>query len=307
MLAAQATATEEQLSLAGEKLLFRWGAPHRIFHNTRYLASLISHIDELSGICHDADLLRIVAWYLGAVEPVSVYLDDQVFDARVEECQAYLGNSASQLGVPAETISRLQELVSLALHHISSVTELDGTVIIDADLAVLACTPQEYKKFRLAIREENAKLSDFDYQVARRRFVRRLLKRKSLFKSPTGSHWEAIARQNLEAELANLDASLEQLDPQGLSDAGWVPVEETDISTTSTTIFKRSAIAVPEAAVEETCCVLPRFVTKTEEAQSQDYSSLEFEPDVLDKAPIGVVRRLSAKELARQAAKHKQL
>lgn len=310
MLAIGAQATEDQLSLTGEKLLFRWCSQRRSVHNSRYLASLITHIDELSDTCHNASVLRVVAWYLGAVEPVSVYLDDVVFARRIADCQAYLSESATELGVPAGTVERLKELVSLALHHTTSLSELDGAVLIDADLAVLAGTPQEYKQFRQQIRLEHSELSDFEYQVARRRFIKCLLQRKILFKSPVGAHWEPTARQNLEAELENLNAGLAVLDPQGLSDADWVPAEETDLSSTSTTVFKRSFLVIPQAeALEETTCALPRYVVTapTAEAETGDYSSLEFEPQVSERGvPGAVVRRLSAKELARQAAKRKQ-
>lgn len=307
MLALGATASEDALSIAGEKLLFRWGAAHRVFHNTLYLASVITHIDELSGTCHDPNLLRVVAWYMGAVEPVNVYLDKTEREARLTACTQYLTESATGLGIPAPTVERLVDLLAHTLSHDPSLAEVDAAVLNDADLAILAGTPQEYKKFRLAIREENRQLSDVDFLVARQRFVKSLLQRKNLFKSPVGAHWEASARQNLQAELANLDASLALLSPAFVADADWQDEARFEDTQTAALVFKRSALDVPISEdVEQTSCALPRFVTPCPEATVDDTSSLEFEPTVLDKRPIGAVRRLSAKELARQAAKRKQ-
>lgn len=308
MLACGATASEDALSMSGEKLLFRWGAQQRVFHNTRYLAAVIAHIDELSDACHDPNLLRVVAWYMGAVEPVSVYLPDENFSARITQCQEYMEKSCLALGIPTATLQRLQELVALTLSHDPAQNEVDAAVLNDADLAVLAGTPQEYKKYRLGIREENRTLDDFSYLQARRRFVKALLRRKHIFKSPVGAQWEAGARQNLEAELENLDAAICHLDPTCESEIEWQVNETNDPTTTSTAlIFKRSAINVPiEVEAETTSCALPKFVCATEEALPDDTSSLEFEPTILEKRTAGVVRRLSAKELARQASKRKQ-
>lgn len=307
MLSLGATASEEALTIAGEKLLFRWGAAQRVFHNTAYLASVITHIDELSGACHDANLLRVAAWYLGSVEPVNIYLEKSERETRINQCTQYLASSANSLGLPSATIERLCDVLAHTLSHDPSLTEVDAAVLNDADLAILAGTPQEYKRFRQAIREENRQLSDVDFLVTRRLFVKHLLQRKNLFKSPPGAHWEGSARQNLQAELANLEASLTLLDPDSLADLDWSEDLETEETQTAALVFKKSALDVsfPEDA-EQTSCALPRFVASCSEKTVEDTSSLEFEPTVLDKRPAGVVRRLSAKELARQAAKRKQ-
>ncbi|MCS4484767.1 hypothetical protein NXS08_04655 [Gleimia sp. 6138-11-ORH1] len=308
MLACGATASEDALSIAGEKLLFRWGSPDRVFHDTHYLASVISHIDELADNCHDPNLLQIVAWYVGTVKPVSVYLSAEEFAARIEQCQLYLEESCLGLGIAVAKVERLKELLTLMLCHNPSPHEVDATVLNDADLAVLAGTPQEYKKYRLAIQEENKNLPEVDYLRKRRRYVKSLLQQKNIFKSPVGAQWEVGARQNLEAELANLDSALCSLDPTCESDPDWIENDAfTPAASVSTLIFKRSNVETPaEAELETTSCALPKFVSEDFEELVEDTSSLEFEPTVLDKRANECVKRLSAKELARQASKRNQ-
>ncbi|MEK8227695.1 hypothetical protein NKG05_18695 [Oerskovia sp. M15] len=56
-----------EIRTVGEGLLERWGQPDRHFHNLRHLADVLGRVDELAQETHDADVVRLAAWYHGAI------------------------------------------------------------------------------------------------------------------------------------------------------------------------------------------------------------------------------------------------
>ena len=68
---AGATASREQLRDMGTNLITLWSTPDRAFHNLRHLIDLLTRVDELSEETRNPDLVRLAAWYHGAIFSVS--------------------------------------------------------------------------------------------------------------------------------------------------------------------------------------------------------------------------------------------
>jgi len=210
---AGATAPVERIKEVGAALVERWTGPGRTYHNLRHLTDVLARVDELAEETHEPDLVRLAAWYHGAVfdaaNPASYANrggEDEVASARL--AREELGD----LGVPAERVDRVHQLVIALVRHSADPTDFDCAVLCDADLAMLAAEPQRYKAYLHDVREEYADVPTPDYIRARQRIVRKLLNRPSLFVSPLGAAWEEPARQNLGAELHKLDKVLAALD-----------------------------------------------------------------------------------------------
>lgn len=210
-----ATAPVPDLEAEARDLLKRWTEPGRRLHNVRHLINVLAHVDELSASTHDPDVLRVAAWYHGAflntaveaklagAEPVTI----------AHRCAAHTSQRLKDLGVSDDVAARVGELVTTMATHTAPRDDLDAQVLSDADLAALAATPQEYKKYRQLLREEYGHVDDLTFLRARRLVVRRLLARPEVFQSPRGRAWETRARENLEAELAKADEAISRLDP----------------------------------------------------------------------------------------------
>ncbi len=84
-------------------------------------------------------------------------------------------------------------------------------MLVDADLAGLACSPQDYKKLRTSLRAELSELDDLQFIKARIALVKKLLSYETIYQSPLGSAWEDTARANLEVELTRLEREKAQL------------------------------------------------------------------------------------------------
>ncbi|RMI08800.1 HD domain-containing protein [Cellulomonas triticagri] len=210
---AGATAPDDRLRETAADLLERWSGTGRTFHNLRHLTDVLARVDELAEETHEPELVRLAAWYHGAVfdaAQVAAYAnrggEDEIASARLAREQL------TDLGVPAAGVERVHQLVSALVRHVADPSDFDCAVLCDADLAMLAAEPQRYKAYLHDVREEYADIPLPDYIRARHRIVTKLLKRPSLFVSPLGAAWEEPARQNLAAELHKLGKVLAELD-----------------------------------------------------------------------------------------------
>ena len=202
---AGATASDDEIRAVGQGLLDRWDQPGRHFHNLHHLADVLGRVDELSQETHDPDLVRLAAWYHGAIFDAKGRATYANKGGEDESASAALASDElSRLGVPERATRRVAQLVNALVRHVPDSTDFDCAVLCDADLAMLAAEPQRYKEYLKDVRDEYAHIPASDYVRARIAILTKLLDRRSLFSSPLGAAWEEPARQNLDAELQRL-------------------------------------------------------------------------------------------------------
>ncbi len=210
---AGATASPDEVRAVGEDLIERWCGPGRHFHTLKHLTDVLARVDELAEETHEPELVRLAAWYHGAVFDAAERAsyanrggEDEVASAALARIQL------ESLGVPERGVARVSTLVIALTRHAQVAGDFDCAVLCDADLAMLAAEPQRYKAYLHEVREEYAHLPLEDYVRARVRILRKLLAREALFVSPLGSAWEEPARQNINAELHRLEKELALLE-----------------------------------------------------------------------------------------------
>lgn len=219
VVGAGGTASPEEIRRTGEDLLDRWSQGDRHFHNVKHLVDVLARVDELDEEVHEPDLVRLAAWYHGAVFDSAerkAYAnkggEDEAASARLAREQL------TALGVREDRAQRVAALVSALVRHAPDRKDLDCAVLCDADLAMLAAEPQRYKSYLKDVRSEYAHLPLEDYVRARARILRKLLARPSLFVSPLAQGWEEPARQNVSAELQRLEKELGRLEAESARD-----------------------------------------------------------------------------------------
>ena len=203
------------LEAEARDLISRWNAKGRILHNTRHLIKTLARIDEIASTAHDPDVLRVALWYQGAVLNRSFDVFQRGTNSDEQEFSAlYHARSRMEtLGLSEDVISRVQELMMALFTHRADPSDMDAQVLIDADLGMLAVSPQDFKRFRESLREECPDLCDTDYARARRLAIKKILAREQIFHSPLALAWEESARANLEAESAKLARVLKESAP----------------------------------------------------------------------------------------------
>jgi predicted metal-dependent HD superfamily phosphohydrolase len=210
---AGATASPEEVRAVGSRLLDRWSEPGRHFHNLKHLVHVLSRVDELAEETHEPDLVRLAAWYHGAIFDAAekaAYAnrggEDEVASAELARTELLA------LGVPERSADRVHHMVTALARHASSPGDFDCAVLCDADLAVLAAEPQRYKAYLKDVRAEYAHVPVEDYLRARSAILTKLQNRATLFNSPLGAAWEEPARQNVAAELHRIRKELRSID-----------------------------------------------------------------------------------------------
>lgn len=224
VVGAGGTASTEQIREAGQSLIDRWTATGRTFHNVKHLVDVLARVDELVEETHEPDLVRLAAWYHGAIFDSAdrkAYAnrggEDEIASARL----AY--DELTALGVPERRAQRVHDLVVALVRHAPNPSDVDCAVLCDADLAMLASEPQKYKAYLQDVRAEYAHLPARDFVRARLRILDKLLGRPTLFSSPLGAAWEEPARQNLLAERHRLTKELAVLEAEAGPEADGTP------------------------------------------------------------------------------------
>jgi predicted metal-dependent HD superfamily phosphohydrolase len=176
---------------AGRGLLRRWSEPHRRYHDVTHLSAVLSTLDELAAPVE----VRLAAWY-----------HDAVYDPRArdnEERSARLAvEELTRLGLGDDPAGEVARLVRLTTGHDPEDGDVNGALLCDADLAVLARPAPEYDRYAAAIREEYAHVPDEAFRAGRAAVLRHLLDLPALYRTPhLRERWEQPARANLRREL----------------------------------------------------------------------------------------------------------
>lgn len=212
---AGATAPEAEIRAVGEDLIERWSEPDRHFHNLRHLAAVLHRVDELAEETHEPDLVRLAAWYHGAVFDADRKIAYASRGGEQTTLSAELARKQlTDLGVSDAGAERVGHLVDTLARHKPDPGDFDSAVLNDADLAMLADEPQRYKEYVKAVRAEYSHIPLGDYLEARIKVLSKLLQRPTLYASPLGTAWEEPARQNVDAELQRLLKEKRKLDAQ---------------------------------------------------------------------------------------------
>lgn len=187
----------------GRDLLSRWAEPQRRYHTTDHLIAVLDRVDELLEHTEapDPDAIRLAAWFHDAV-----YLPDRSTN---EDRSARLAERAlPEAGVPEARVAETARLVRLTTDHDPAEGDTNGEVLCDADLAVLAGSPEDYSAYAAAVREEYAFVPDDTFREGRANVLRHLLGLPRLFRTPVAhDRWETAARHNMTTELELLGSA----------------------------------------------------------------------------------------------------
>jgi predicted metal-dependent HD superfamily phosphohydrolase len=173
-----------------------WSEPHRRYHDLAHLAAVLGLAARLAGDTPGRAAVLLAAWY-----------HDVVYDPERsdnEEVSAARARAGLRGLVPDDQVEEVVRLVLLTASHAPGPGDLNGAVLCDADLAVLAGPPDAYAVYASAIRAEYGHLSDEVFTAGRIAVLEHLLTLPRIFRLPAVADWEPRARANLAAEVALL-------------------------------------------------------------------------------------------------------
>jgi predicted metal-dependent HD superfamily phosphohydrolase len=197
--ALPATADPDKVARAGDDLIRRWSEPQRHYHTLTHLERMLEVVDAYGSHAGDPRSVALACWF-----------HDAVYDPTCQDNEAASAELASsilpELAVdPAEVV----RLVLLTATHKVTAGDLNGELITDADLAILAADQIAYQAYVTAVRAEYGFVDDEAFRHGRRAVLRQLLALPRLFHVPAlHDAWEDRARANLMAELDALAAEV---------------------------------------------------------------------------------------------------
>lgn len=222
--AAGATASEQEITAAGQRLLEMWASPTRHHHNLHHVCDVLSRVTTLAPETHNPDLVCLAAFYHGCVFSTAEK-DTYTRNGGENEIEsaAVAKDELSSLGLSTKSVDRVAELIIGLKKQPSeadpsatttlNAIDIDKLALRDAHLGGLAAGPQKYAKYLETVQAEYEHIPEEDFLRARQKIIGKLLARKHLFLSPLGRQWEVPARENLMAELGRVEAKLAKIAP----------------------------------------------------------------------------------------------
>lgn len=185
-----------------------WPLPHR----EELRAALVTAYSTDRGyhdLDHLAEVLQRLAelgWDTNREVVLAAWFHDAVYDGQpdAEERSALLAER--ELAGEAVDVAEVARLVRLTTTHRTSADDAAGQPLCDADLGILAASPQRYARYVAGVRADYAHVPDDLFRAGRRAVLDDLAGRERLFATAYArTHWDPIARANLAAEIAEWD------------------------------------------------------------------------------------------------------
>jgi predicted metal-dependent HD superfamily phosphohydrolase len=187
---------------ATDDLGARYAQPHRRYHDTAHVLAVLRDsallADELGLSGHDRAIVALAAC------AHDVHYDGQPGDDERRSAE-WAGSWLRRAGVAESDVSEVERLVLATIDHVADAADLTAQILFDADLAILAAPPEDYERYRSAVRAEYATVSDDAWRTGRAAVLTSLATRDPLFHTePARARWEQRAKANLATELASL-------------------------------------------------------------------------------------------------------
>ena len=167
----------------------------RPYHNLGHILNLLQLVDRFAILVQDLAALRLAIWY-----------HDLIYNPAASDNEsrsaAYMQAAWSGLA-PPQTLGRAAALIAATTHR-AAADDPDTRLLLDLDLSILAAPPDDYRRYRQAIRQEYAHVPEALYRLGRQQVLQNFLARPRIFLTAALSPLEAAARHNIQAELDEL-------------------------------------------------------------------------------------------------------
>src|SRR4051812_14180757 len=187
-----------------DSLLSRYAEPQRRYHTATHIMLVVRHLHDMcraSGTQPSPEVLAAALYHDAIYEPAT---DDN--EARSAELAA---RQLAEIDWPVLRCDAVAAMVLATSGHIAPgmpvTSDVDTTMLLDADLAILGSDPAAYLAYVNGVRAEYAHVDDAGWVAGRAHVLHGLLDRPRLFATPyMHDLYEHRARANIEAELASL-------------------------------------------------------------------------------------------------------
>lgn len=164
------------------------------YHDLLHLTEVLDRLDLLAdaGARFDATAVALAAWF-----------HDGVYDGAADDEER--SAQWAERALPTAYADEVARLVRMTAHHRPADDDPAGCALSDADLGILASTPERYDAYARGVRADFAHVGDTDFRAGRAAVLADLASKPYLFHTSQGRRlWEEPARANLARELEEL-------------------------------------------------------------------------------------------------------
>jgi predicted metal-dependent HD superfamily phosphohydrolase len=173
-----------------------YAEPHRAYHNAEHVAECLAWLDQTWDLAERPSEIAIAIFFHDAIYAPGAP-DNEARSAELFE------RLARQAQVPVDVTGRVVALIESTAAHAEA--EGDGALLNDIDLGILGAPRERYARYEQDVRAEFGAVLEGLYRAGRARFLRELLGRSQIYRTPRlAALLEKQARSNLAWALAKL-------------------------------------------------------------------------------------------------------
>lgn len=181
-----------------KKITEEYQAETREYHNFEHIEKMLAFLQAYEQEIKDSIGVKL-----------ATYFHDIVYDTKAkdneEQSAQYAQNYLTRLGIPEDVANHVLALIRATTKHEVIENDTDSAIFLDADLAILGSSEENYDKYAAKIREEYSWVSDDQYRIGRKKVLQDFLNRPRIyFTERAGKELEQQARANIEREIARL-------------------------------------------------------------------------------------------------------
>jgi predicted metal-dependent HD superfamily phosphohydrolase len=183
-----------------DELVRAYSEPHRHYHTTEHIASLLRLMDEHGQGVIDRDAMVLAMLFHDVVYDPARHDNEQASADLADE-------RLTALAFPGQLVAKVKSYILASQHALGPprIADTDLALLLDLDLSILAAAPAEYRAYAQAIRREYNHVPDATYRLGRRRILEGFLTRSPIYRTKQ-LHvlWDKQARANILGEIAAL-------------------------------------------------------------------------------------------------------
>jgi predicted metal-dependent HD superfamily phosphohydrolase len=180
-----------------ERLVEHYAEPWRAYHTLHHIHDCLRLLDGARHLSQRPAEIELALWFHDAIyDPHRS--DNEVLSAR------WTYQHALEQGLPTDVAARVRDLI-LATRHDAPPSDVEATLLVDIDLAILGHPVPEFDLYEAQIRREYGWVEEQDFCEARAAILEGFLQRGAIYRADCFyERYEYQARLNLERSLTNL-------------------------------------------------------------------------------------------------------
>ena len=175
----------------------RYSEPHRHYHNFDHLEKMLACLDQ---VAPGSEVMEMAIWFHDCIyEPLEKDNEAQsagLFRSRFEGC------------LEEAIVDDVERLIMATDPRSPRSGKSDEDLLVDIDLSILGSSPEEYERYRKAVRKEYAIVPEADFRVGRKAVLEGLLAQQ-LYVTEYFRPLQDRAAKNMGEEIELLDAGEE--------------------------------------------------------------------------------------------------